>query len=146
MKNKTIIGSGIRTARMQLGMQQQEFARRLGVSAGYLSEIEAGKKNPGIDLLEKLHESFHIDISFLFTGEGECFKQRSIEKPDAAVLPGIPPQGLNEEEELKWYIDNIPVLRYAMLEFFKSYLYIKRDMIQDELETLRKKKEEKPST
>lgn len=42
---------------------QTELAQYLGISNSYLSEIESGHKNPGLDLLEKYSYIFKIPVS-----------------------------------------------------------------------------------
>ena len=44
-------------------LSQVELAKRLGISNSYLSEIESGNKNPGLDLLEKYALIFNIPVS-----------------------------------------------------------------------------------
>lgn len=43
--------------------KQIELAKRLGISNSYLSEIEAGLKVPGLDLLDKYAEIFKMPTS-----------------------------------------------------------------------------------
>jgi transcriptional regulator with XRE-family HTH domain len=44
-------------------LSQTELARRLEISNSYLSEIESGDKNPGVELLEKYSETFKMPVS-----------------------------------------------------------------------------------
>jgi hypothetical protein len=39
-------------------------------------------------------------------------------------------------EEMLWYIERIPVVGYAVFEFFKSYMYEKRGMIEEEVKKI----------
>ncbi|MCX6582948.1 MAG: hypothetical protein NT166_22455 [Candidatus Aminicenantes bacterium] len=39
-------------------------------------------------------------------------------------------------DEMLWYIDRIPVIGYAVFEFFKSYMYEKRGMIEVEVKKI----------
>lgn len=41
-----------RKARLRMDLGQKEFAQKLGVGAGYISEIESGKKEPSYTLAE----------------------------------------------------------------------------------------------
>jgi len=55
------LGSLIRTSRKQKGISLNEFAERLGVSAGYLSNLETGKTvTINLSLLEKLQEELNL--------------------------------------------------------------------------------------
>ncbi|MFM2407783.1 MAG: hypothetical protein RL358_525 [Pseudomonadota bacterium] len=52
------------------GLNQAEFARRLGVSAGFVSDAARGIKKPGTDFLLGMRTVFGISIDWLLTGEG----------------------------------------------------------------------------
>lgn len=49
-------------------MSQVEMAHRFGIDRGHISEIENGKKNVCLPLLEVLAIGFQISISELFRG------------------------------------------------------------------------------
>lgn len=42
----------------------------VGVEQSYVSRLEAGERNPSIDLLAKFAEAFEISLSELFYGVG----------------------------------------------------------------------------
>ncbi|MDH1511881.1 helix-turn-helix domain-containing protein [Pseudomonas mosselii] len=44
-------------------MSQTELSESLGISKSYLSEIESGKKQPTLDILEKYSKEFEIPLS-----------------------------------------------------------------------------------
>ncbi len=54
----------------QTGLSQSEFARRLGASAGFVSDAARGVKKPGADFLHALRTVFGVSIDWLLTGEG----------------------------------------------------------------------------
>jgi transcriptional regulator with XRE-family HTH domain len=117
-----------------MGVNQRQFAKILDISSGYLSEIEAGKKNPGIEVLNKLFETYSVNISYLFSGEGDLFIDPQKKE---TYLPGQKNTGILQEadllEELHWYLKHIPIVRFAVLEFFQSYLFNKKGMIDKEI-------------
>lgn len=49
-------------------LNQREFAARLGISSGGISQIESGKAMPGGDFLLGVHKEFGVDINWLLTG------------------------------------------------------------------------------
>jgi transcriptional regulator with XRE-family HTH domain len=51
-------------------LKQTEFARRLGVSQGFVSDVVRGHKKPGAEFLFAVRKSFGISIDWLLTGEG----------------------------------------------------------------------------
>lgn len=53
----------LRLLRTYHHLKQIDLAERLGISGSYLSEIEAGDKAPGLDMLEKYAEIFKMPVS-----------------------------------------------------------------------------------
>lgn len=52
------------------GLNQSEFARQLGVSAGFVSDCVRGQKKPGAPFLYAIRTVFGISVDWLLTGEG----------------------------------------------------------------------------
>lgn len=52
------------------GLNQSEFARQLGVSAGFVSDVVRGQKKPGTEFLHAIRTTFGISVDWLLTGEG----------------------------------------------------------------------------
>lgn len=52
------------------GLNQSEFARQLGVSAGFVSDVVRGQKKPGTEFLYAIRTTFGISVDWLLTGEG----------------------------------------------------------------------------
>lgn len=52
------------------GLNQSEFARQLGVSAGFVSDVVRGQKKPGAEFLYAVRTTFGISVDWLLTGEG----------------------------------------------------------------------------
>jgi len=53
---------------MKKGLSQVEMAYQFGIDRGHLSEIETGKKNVCLPLLEVLSQGFGISVSELMKG------------------------------------------------------------------------------
>lgn len=51
-------------------LNQTEFARQLGVSPGFVSDVVRGNKKPGAEFLFSVRKTFGISIDWLLTGEG----------------------------------------------------------------------------
>ena len=62
------------------GLNQTEFAGRIGISQQYLSQICSGKKNPSDRTLSDICREFGCNEVWLRTGEGEPFQERSREE------------------------------------------------------------------
>lgn len=52
------------------GLNQSEFAKRLGVSAGFVSDAVRGLKKPGAEILFRIKAEFGVSIDWLLTGGG----------------------------------------------------------------------------
>jgi len=59
------INEALRLSRVFHDLSQTELAKKLHISKSYLSEIESGKKNVNIDLLERYGKVFDIPASSL---------------------------------------------------------------------------------
>lgn len=65
-----MIASALRLIRVFHDLKQVELAKRMGVSKSYISEIEAGKRAPTMQLVQKYSEEFQIPVSsILFFSE-----------------------------------------------------------------------------
>ena len=62
------IGRRIRELR-GFEMTQAHFASRIGVSQGYLSALESGRKEPGAAVLLAIRKEFGKSVDWLLTGE-----------------------------------------------------------------------------
>lgn len=56
------IGDKIKSIRAEKGMNQKTMAKKLGVSEGYLNEVENGRKVPAEDLIKRLTKLFGKDV------------------------------------------------------------------------------------
>ncbi|MDR0441574.1 MAG: helix-turn-helix domain-containing protein [Candidatus Accumulibacter sp.] len=66
--SKKEIGKRIQRIRADSGLNQRDFAARLDISNGGISQIESGKAMPGGDFLLRIHQEFGIDVTWLLTG------------------------------------------------------------------------------
>lgn len=66
------VGEIIRVKREEKNISLVEFAKQAGISPGYLSQLENGKKtNPNLDLLMRIADALDIDIDELLGFEQE---------------------------------------------------------------------------
>jgi transcriptional regulator with XRE-family HTH domain len=63
-----VVGRRIRELR-GFDITQKEFARRIGVSQGYLSSIERGKKEIGAEILLRISREFAKSLEWLLVGK-----------------------------------------------------------------------------
>lgn len=65
-----MLSDALRLIRVFHDMSQKELAEKVGISNSYISEIEAGKKIPTLDLIEKYAATFKMPASsILFFSE-----------------------------------------------------------------------------
>ncbi|MGY1773548.1 helix-turn-helix domain-containing protein [Blastococcus sp. SYSU D00813] len=55
-------GSAIRAIREAVGIKHGDLARTAGISAGYLSNIEAGRKQPAPDVMRALADRLGVPL------------------------------------------------------------------------------------
>ncbi len=62
------LGEKIRYIRKAHSLNQKEFAERLGVSQGTLSDLERGTCSPSSETIAALRIAYHCDLNWLFDG------------------------------------------------------------------------------
>ena len=60
---------GLRHIRKARNLNQQKVAMDLNISREALSHYENGKREPSIDMLNKLSRYFNVSIDYLINGE-----------------------------------------------------------------------------
>lgn len=68
----------IKMLRLTLGMSQDEFGRRLGVTRGAITNIELNKVEPKPLFVNLICREFGVDENWLQTGDGEMFREMSL--------------------------------------------------------------------
>ena len=54
----------LRNLRKNAGVSQEELAKRVNVSTGYISHLETGRRdNPSIQLLTKIAEALNVSVN-----------------------------------------------------------------------------------
>jgi transcriptional regulator with XRE-family HTH domain len=65
-----VISEALRLIRVFHDLKQKDLADRLGISKSHLSEVESGKKQPRVELIERYSSEFGIPpSSILFFAE-----------------------------------------------------------------------------
>lgn len=76
------IGERIRETRKQFGMNQEQFAKELGISRGHVSNMEKGADNPSSSLVKLLCTKFSIREEWLVDGIGKPFPEWNMSTDD----------------------------------------------------------------
>lgn len=61
------MGKNIKKIRTNKKLNQEEFAKMIGISRTYLSDLENDRKSPSIDTVNKIADSLHISSVFLLS-------------------------------------------------------------------------------
>ena len=68
MNIETQLGMRIKYLRSQKKMSIEELALECNISANYLCELENGKRNPSLNVLDKIAKGLGISMSSLLEG------------------------------------------------------------------------------
>ena len=66
------IGPRLRARRERVGLSLRELARRIGVSASLISQIERDKVNPSVSTLYALVRELGLSMGDLFAADGDA--------------------------------------------------------------------------
>lgn len=80
----------IKEVRRSLGLSQEEFGRRLGITKSAVSRIESSLNGASGQTVKSICREFSIDYAWLTTGQGEMFAENDdqITKLIDTVLAG----------------------------------------------------------
>ncbi len=62
---RQVLAANLRCLRQQRGMSQEDLALASGLSQTYLSDVERGKRNIGIDNIQRLADALKVNPSDL---------------------------------------------------------------------------------
>lgn len=114
-KGVTELGKFLRELRADLGITMGDFAKKIGVSSDFLSEIELGRKNIPRNLVEK------IKLVFDFSAEkGTEFTVITAEHNGIYIF--TTPNSRNKVELLVMLSSSIENLTDEEVEIFKNLL------------------------
>jgi hypothetical protein len=82
-------------------------------------------------------DKFNVNPLYLLSGEGEMFLEEEQKKKIEAVYKGEEKETV---EKLLYYLENVPVVRFSVLEYFLNYVYNNKSIIEEELEKKKSKK------
>lgn len=113
-----------------LGMNQTEFAERLGLKQGSFSSIESGSSTVTDRTIKAICMVFNVREEWLRTGEGEMYSSAELFSLDRFVAE----RGATELELaiVKAYFELDPAIRQAVLEHFRARLTADPDELEAE--------------
>ena len=138
MRNESLISMGrrIQSIRKEMNVNQEDMANTLGISTGYMSEIERGKANPTADLLFKLVEKYHINIVFLFHGKGEKISHQETDNdnPEFSVDSVV-----DSKEKLIRLMDISTFVKHTILGYTSKIVFENKDLIKTDIKMSKNK-------
>lgn len=85
----------IKELRKSLNLTQTEFGSRIGVTGSSITNYESGSRTPGDAIILSICREFGVAETWLRTGEGEMFVQRSRNEEIAMLVNDI----LSDEDD-----------------------------------------------
>jgi transcriptional regulator with XRE-family HTH domain len=61
-------GDRVRARRHHLGLSQDDLAYEAGINRTYIASLEAGRRNPSLELMAKLAVALSVDLGDLLHG------------------------------------------------------------------------------
>lgn len=129
----TSIGKRLRDIREALNITLEKMQEITGFSKSLISAAEKGQKKPSSIYLFALLDRFNVDLNYVFSGKGNMF--RHIPK---LLDPGDPDLG-HTCEELVYMIENVELVRYAMMTDYIKFKARNKTLINDILQAREKK-------
>jgi transcriptional regulator with XRE-family HTH domain len=98
------IGTSLRSVRESRGVSLRELARRVGISASAISQIETGRSRPSVETLYGIVQELGIALDDLFPAEsGTRAGPRSVDPSvSSLVQPATSRQSIDLESGVRW--------------------------------------------
>ena len=72
--NNKKLGARLKELRLSNNLTQKAFAEALGISQGFIANVEKGRYKPDGDIIIRIANIYSINLDWLLTGEGEMKK------------------------------------------------------------------------
>lgn len=132
------VGVRLRAARETLGLTMERMRDITGYSKSLISAAENGLKKPSTIYLFALMDKYNVDINYIFSGRGQMFLQPPEEGDSEEERARRASLSLVKSDEnirdLIYLMDNVDMVRYAVLSFFLQYRTQHKHIIDELLE------------
>lgn len=119
MAQKLYAGLKIRALRGRIGLSQQAFAERLGVSASYLNQMEQNHRPLSGAVVLALAQEFGVDVAGLASNDADRLVSDLREALSDDVFAGLDPGP--SLADLRLTATNAPALAHAILHLHRAY-------------------------
>lgn len=99
------IGERLKGARVTAGLSQRELARRLGLSASLISQLESGLSKPSVGTLYAIVTELGVSLDYVIRGQEVAGAPREDEPATADPSPLVHPgdrQAIELESGVRW--------------------------------------------
>lgn len=138
MQGKMIeVGSRLKRVRDSLGLIQREFAKPLGHTGPYISQLEKGSKaQPGVTIFFAIADYYKISMDYLFHGIGEMFlaDKTPAEPEEREYLEEI-----ENEDDLLWVMKRSKFFKDSIMGYAGKFKYEHDDFIKKSIRQYQKK-------
>ena len=100
-----MFGINLRAIRKELKLTQDAFAKNVGVSGSYISDIEKGKGNPSEPVIRLLEIIYRANRDYLVFGEGPMFRVQNARMDLGAISKEQAEANRAREESASLYND-----------------------------------------
>ncbi len=131
---KREIGVRMRKIRKALGYTQEHIVSFFDIGRANYSRIEKGEVLPNAGVLNTLRVEFNVSLDWLITGGGKMFISAldSKGKGESIDFGEYAP----EIRELLMYMENVPMVKHAVLGFFLEYKIKYNDSIRQIMDAI----------
>ena len=116
----------LKQVREALKMKQKEFAERLSIKQGTLSDIERGRISVSAKISDALIQNFDVNAGWLHTGVGDIFNY-NLQGGNAGVMQGTVPKRDKKERKKLSYMHQF---RQQILQDHKELFQLSDDVFE----------------
>ena len=125
------VGTRLRAARATLKLTMEQMRDITGYSKSLISAAENGLKKPSIIYLYAMKDKFDVNINYIFSGKGPMFRETGEEEKGEAISLSKADQNI---QDLFYLMENVDMVRFAMLSFFIRYRTQNKQVIEELLQ------------
>ena len=133
------IGQRVKAVRRALRYQQKDVAAALNMAAGYLSDIEAGKANPGPEFFVKFAREYNVNLNYIFLGIGDMLLDADREM---IVREFNFDEEVDSVEKLNWLMEHSSFFKNTMLSLATKTILENEPLVRKSLQKNLPAKEE----
>ena len=144
----TDVGTRLRATREALKLTMEQMRDITGYSKSLISAAENGLKKPSTIYLYAMMDKFDVNINYIFSGKGGMFlasageekgqDKGAIGPSSSSLSPGSADRNI---QDLFYLMENVDMVRYAVLSFFIRYRTENKHVIEELLQARQEKEQ-----